>query len=212
MNCPGHCAIFDMGLHSYRDLPIRMADFGALHRNELSGALSGLTRVRLFHQDDAHIFCTEDQLLDEIKSCLDFIEYIYELFGFNFSLELSTRPEMRVGSDDIWDKAEETLRTALIQAGKEFKINPGDGAFYGPKIDIKVKDCYNRIHQLGTVQLDFNMPERFNLQYRAPDNAAEDKINQLTEKELEDKIAAIKQADNRIEIQKEYKTRASQGE
>lgn len=212
MNCPVHCSLFDLHLHSYRDLPIRLADFGALHRNEISGALSGLTRVRQFHQDDAHIFCTEDQMLDEIEACLDFVEHVYSIFGFKYNLELSTRPPLRVGSDDLWDKAEDTLRQALVKANKEFKIGEGEGAFYGPKIDIKVSDCYGRVHQLGTIQLDFNLPERFNLQYRGQENAGEDKQNQMSDKELEEKIAKIKKEDNKIEVQKQYKTRISHGE
>ena len=212
MNCPVHCSLFELHLHSYRDLPIRMCDFGVLHRNEITGALSGLTRVRQFHQDDAHIFCTEDQLLDEIQSCLDFVAYVYSVFGFSYKLELSTRPPMRVGSDEIWDKAEDTLRLALQKAGVQYTVGEGEGAFYGPKIDIKVSDCFGRVHQLGTIQLDFNLPERFNLQYRAPENAAEDKMHQMSEKELEEKIAKIKKDDNWIEIQKQYKLRVSQGE
>ena len=212
MNCPVHCSVFDLHLHSYRDLPIRMCDFGVLHRNEIAGALSGLTRVRQFHQDDAHIYCTEDQLLTEIQNCIDFVQYIYSIFGFKFQVELSTRPPMRVGSDEIWDKAEETLRLALVNAGKEFKVGEGEGAFYGPKIDIKVSDCYGRVHQLGTIQLDFNLPERFNLQYRAPEDAGEDKQHSLTEKELENKISQIKKEDNKIEVQKQFKSRISAGE
>lgn len=212
MNCPVHCSVFDLHLHSYRDLPIRMADFGALHRNELTGALSGLTRVRQFHQDDAHIFCTDDQMLDEIKSCLEFLQYIYDILGFNYSLELSTRPAMRVGSEEVWDKAEDVLRRALVETGKEFKVGEGEGAFYGPKIDIKVSDCFHRVHQLGTIQLDFNLPERFNLQYRAPEDAGEDKQHQLTDAELEEKILKIKRDDHKIEVQKQYKLRVSHGE
>jgi threonyl-tRNA synthetase len=212
MNCPIHCAIFDLHLHSYRDLPIRMADFGCLHRNEVHGALSGLTRVRQFHQDDAHIFCTEDQLNGEIKNCVDFLDYMYGLFGFNYSVEVSTRPELRMGSDELWDKAEEQLKEGLRVCGKEFKINAGDGAFYGPKIDIKVKDAFGRVHQLATIQLDFLLPERFNLQYRATDDETADKVPQLTEKELEDKIQKIKIEDNMIEITRQHKNRVSKGE
>lgn len=212
MNCPVHCSVFDLHLHSYRDLPIRMCDFGVLHRNEITGALSGLTRVRQFHQDDAHIYCTEDQLLDEIQSCIEFVQYIYSIFGFSYKLELSTRPPLRVGAEDVWDKAEDTLRTALERSGQEFTVGEGEGAFYGPKIDIKVSDCYGRVHQLGTIQLDFNLPERFNLQYRAPENAGEDKLHQMSDKELDEKIMKIKKADNEIEIKKQFKTRVSQGE
>lgn len=175
MNCPGHCVLFAHELRSYKDLPLRYADFGVLHRNELSGALSGLTRVRRFQQDDAHIFCTLDQVSDEIYGVLDFISYIYSVFGFDFRLELSTKPEMHLGDDALWEKAEKKLEDALNrfknERGMDWKINPGDGAFYGPKIDIKVYDALKRMHQLGTVQLDFNLPQRFDLQYRASDDA-----------------------------------------
>lgn len=212
MNCPVHCSVFDLHLHSYRDLPIRMADFGGLHRNEITGALSGLTRVRQFHQDDAHIFCTEDQMLNEIKGCLDFLKYIYGILGFSYKLELSTRPPMRVGSEETWDKAESILRQALVDNGKEFTVGEGEGAFYGPKIDIKVSDCLGRVYQLGTIQLDFNLPERFNLQYRAPEDAGEDKAHQITDSELEEKISKIKKDDNKMEVQKQFKLRVSQGE
>ena len=151
MNCPGHCLMFDNDIRSYKDLPIRFADFGVLHRNELSGALSGLTRVRRFCQDDAHCFVRPDQLADEIMEVLDFLDYIYGNFEFQFELELSTRPESRLGTDDMWDQAESALEAALDKFGKPWKLNPGDGAFYGPKIDIKVKDALNRYHQCGTV-------------------------------------------------------------
>lgn len=166
MNCPSHCLIFNSTLRSYRDLPIRLADFGVLHRNEASGALGGLTRVRKFHQDDAHIFCREDQILEEILASLDFLNYIYDVFGFQYSLELSTRPEKYLGTIDQWDTSEKALSDALNKTGRPWTINKGDGAFYGPKIDIKVLDCYKRKHQLGTIQLDFNLPQRFNLQYK----------------------------------------------
>jgi len=136
MNCPGHCLMFDNEIRSYKDLPIRYADFGVLHRNELSGALSGLTRVRRFQQDDAHIFCREDQMMDEIMGVLDFLDYVYGNFGFRLEYELSTRPETRLGSDDLWDKAEAALEQALNNSGKNWKLNAGDGAFYGPKIDV----------------------------------------------------------------------------
>ncbi|CAD8053215.1 unnamed protein product [Paramecium primaurelia] len=173
MNCPGHCLMFDMVQHSYRDLPIRFADFGVLHRNEVHGALTGLTRVRRFQQDDAHIFCRMDQIQDEIKNCLDFLSYIYSLFGFEFKLYLSTRPEKFLGTKDVWDNAEYQLEQGLKKFGKYFEINPGDGAFYGPKIDVKLYDAYKREHQCGTIQLDFNLPERFNLQYRASEDVHE---------------------------------------
>lgn len=151
---------------TYKELPVRFADFGVLHRNEISGALSGLTRVRRFCQDDAHQFCTEEQMMDEILGNLDFLDHIYGLFGFRFELELSTRPEKRLGADELWDKAEAALENALNKFGRPWKLNPGDGAFYGPKIDIKVFDAFKRAHQCGTVQLDFQNPIRFNLQYK----------------------------------------------
>ncbi|CAK84797.1 unnamed protein product, partial (macronuclear) [Paramecium tetraurelia] len=159
--------------HSYRDLPVRFADFGVLHRNEVHGALSGLTRVRRFQQDDAHIFCRMDQIQEEIKSCLDFLSYIYSLFGFEFKLYLSTRPEKFLGTKEVWDNAEYQLEQGLKKFGKPFEVNPGDGAFYGPKIDVKLYDAYKREHQCGTIQLDFNLPERFNLQYRASEDVQE---------------------------------------
>jgi len=166
MNCPGHCVLFDSILRSYKELPLRFADFGVLHRNELSGALSGLTRVRRFQQDDAHIFCTVEQIQEEILGVLDFLEHVYGILGFEFKFELSTRPEGALGEKELWDKAEAALADALNRSGHPWKENPGDGAFYGPKIDIKVSDALKRDHQLGTIQLDFNLPIRFNLQYR----------------------------------------------
>ncbi len=166
MNCPSHCLLFNASLRSYRDLPIRYADFGVLHRNEASGSLGGMTRVRKFHQDDAHIFCREDQILEEIKNQLEFVSYVYSLFGFEYKFELSTMPEKHLGTREMWENAEKALAEALDANGKPWTINPGDGAFYGPKIDIKVLDCYKRKHQLGTIQLDFNLPMRFNLQYK----------------------------------------------
>lgn len=171
MNCPGHCRIFAHSDMNYRDLPWRMADFGVLHRNEFSGALSGLTRVRRFQQDDAHIFCTVDQIRDEIEGCFDFLSAIYGLFGFEFKLLLSTRPENFIGESKVWDVAEDKLREALnnwtSKAGSKWEENPGDGAFYGPKIDITVYDALRRSHQCGTIQLDFNLPQRFKLRYVA---------------------------------------------
>lgn len=188
MNCPSHCLIFASSLRSYRDLPIRFADFGVLHRNEASGALSGLTRVRKFHQDDAHIFCTEEQIQAEIKSQLELVTFIYDLFGFEFNLELSTRPEKFLGTKELWDSAELALSKALEDFGREWKINEGDGAFYGPKIDIKVLDCYKRKHQLGTIQLDFNLPVRFNLQYKDHEavDAKEEKVEEDVNKKMEE--------------------------
>eukprot|EP00755_Sulcionema_specki_P005022 Sspe_Gene.31593::Locus_15565_Transcript_1_1_Confidence_1.000_Length_2571::g.31593::m.31593/K01868/TARS, thrS; threonyl-tRNA synthetase len=212
MNCPGHCLMYASTRHSYKELPIRYADFGVLHRNELAGALHGLTRVRRFQQDDAHIFCLPEQTADEIKKALDFLDYIYDIFGFKFHLALSTRPENMLGTHEMWDKAEGYLQEALNQfckipeemddpfaPGKKFTfdgsedavkrlkriiadwkkknpdqeheivniwtINPGDGAFYGPKIDIRIEDAMRRKHQLGTLQLDFNLPRNFDLVY-----------------------------------------------
>ncbi|CAI0463105.1 unnamed protein product [Linum tenue] len=169
MNCPGHCLMFQYRVRSYRELPIRMADFGALHRNEASGALTGLTRVRRFQQDDAHIFCREDQIKDEVRGVLDFIDYAYKIFGFTYELKLSTRPEQFLGEVETWDKAEAALTEALNEFGKAWQINEGDGAFYGPKIDISVSDALNRKFQCATLQLDFQLPDRFKLEFSAED-------------------------------------------
>ncbi|KAL5707517.1 threonine--tRNA ligase [Ranunculus cassubicifolius] len=171
MNCPGHCLMFDFRVRSYRELPLRFADFGVLHRNEASGALTGLTRVRRFQQDDAHIFCREPQIKEEVRSVLDFIQYAYDIFGFTFELELSTRPEKYLGEVETWDRAEEALKEALDEFGRPWKINEGDGAFYGPKIDIGVFDALKRKFQCATLQLDFQLPQRFNLSYSAEDEA-----------------------------------------
>ncbi|ONH90792.1 hypothetical protein PRUPE_8G074400 [Prunus persica] len=167
MNCPGHCVMFQHRNRSYRELPLRMADFGVLHRNEASGALTGLTRVRRFQQDDAHIFCRESQVKDEVRGVLEFIEYTYNIFGFTFMLKLSTMPESHMGDLATWKKAEAALKEALIEFGKPWEVNEGDGAFYGPKIDITVSDALNRDHQLATLQLDFQLPDRFKLYYSA---------------------------------------------
>ncbi|XP_058193215.1 threonine--tRNA ligase, mitochondrial 1 [Rhododendron vialii] len=175
MNCPGHCKMFDHRVRSYRELPLRLADFGALHRNEASGALSGLTRVRRFQQDDAHIFCRESQVKDEVKSALEFISHVYEIFGFTFDLKLSTRPEKYLGDLATWDKAEAALTEALNESGKLWEINEADGAFYGPKIDISVSDALNRKFQCATLQLDFQLPSRFNLSYSAEDEAKKER-------------------------------------
>lgn len=169
MNCPGHCLMFDHRPRSWRELPIRFADFGVLHRNELSGALTGLTRVRRFQQDDAHIFCTMEQIGDEMEGCLNFLRAVYEVFGFTFQLNLSTRPEKFLGDIDDWNQAEKQLENSLNEFGEPWKLNPGDGAFYGPKIDIKIKDAIGRYHQCATVQLDFQLPARFNLSYVGKD-------------------------------------------
>ena len=171
MNCPGHAHLFGGRRWSYRELPVRYSEPGLLHRNELSGTLHGLLRVRHFAQDDAHIFCTEEQVADEVAACLEFAFATYELFGFDVHLELSTRPEQRIGSDEIWDRAEAALIRALEARGLDYELNPGDGAFYGPKIDLHMTDSLDRSWQLGTVQLDYSMPERFDLQYTGADDA-----------------------------------------
>jgi len=165
MNCPGHCLIFDHRPRSHKELPLRMADFGVLHRNELSGALTGLTRVRRFQQDDAHIFCRPDQIKEEMAGCLDFLKYVYGIFGFTYQLRLSTRPEKYIGDIEVWNKAEADLQESLDSMDIPWKLNPGDGAFYGPKIDITLQDALKRQHQCATIQLDFNLPKRFNLNY-----------------------------------------------
>mmetsp|Transcript_2539 Transcript_2539/g.8516 ORF Transcript_2539/g.8516 Transcript_2539/m.8516 type:complete len:786 (+) Transcript_2539:374-2731(+) len=177
MNCPGHCVIFAKTLRSWRDLPMRFADFGVLHRNELSGALTGLTRVRRFQQDDGHIFCREDQVRAEVTAALDFMKFVYDTFGMGYTLELSTRPKKALGEKVLWDKAEAALAAAMDdfvaggeKNGKGWTVNPGDGAFYGPKIDIKVTDALGRVHQCATIQLDFQLPIRFDLKYRAHDD------------------------------------------
>ncbi len=171
MNCPGHAHLFGGRRWSYRELPVRYSEPGLLHRNELSGTLHGLLRVRHFAQDDAHIFCTEEQVADEVAACLEFAFATYELFGFDVHLELSTRPEQRIGSDEMWDRAEAALTGALEARGLGYELNPGDGAFYGPKIDLHMTDSLDRSWQLGTVQLDYSMPERFDLQYTGADDA-----------------------------------------
>ncbi|CAG8589813.1 1087_t:CDS:10 [Ambispora gerdemannii] len=167
MNCPGHCLMFKHRERSYRELPMRLADFGVLHRNELSGALTGLTRVRRFQQDDAHIFCRPDQVQEEIAASLDFLKHVYGIFGFTFQLKLSTRPEKYLGSIEVWDRAEKKLEEALKEFGSPWEFNPGDGAFYGPKIDITISDALRRKHQCATLQLDFQLPERFKLEYHS---------------------------------------------
>eukprot|EP00484_Ammonia_sp_Unknown_P029164 CAMPEP_0197024578 /NCGR_PEP_ID=MMETSP1384-20130603/5093_1 /TAXON_ID=29189 /ORGANISM="Ammonia sp." /LENGTH=961 /DNA_ID=CAMNT_0042452981 /DNA_START=48 /DNA_END=2933 /DNA_ORIENTATION=- len=222
MNCPGHCLMYGQQLRSYRDLPIRLADFGALHRNELSGSLTGLTRVRRFQQDDAHIFCRHDQISQEIDNCLQFIKDVYGVFGFRFELELSTRPEEKyLGEVAVWDRAEQQLKEALDkfvaecneeqktnEAAKDkeepqemkWKLNPGDGAFYGPKIDIKVFDSLNREHQCATIQLDFQLPLRFGLSYSAPKGDAA-----KTKKDEKEKKEDGKVVDEELEhLQKKY--------
>ena len=166
MSCPGHIQVFNQGLKSYKDLPLKYAEFGVVHRNEPSGTLHGLLRIRAFTQDDAHIFCTSNQIEHEISLLINDIKSIYERFGFNdLKIELSTRPEKRVGSEEIWDKAESSLKKALESNEIDFTVNPGDGAFYGPKIDFSLRDSLGRVWQLGTIQLDFSMPGRLDASY-----------------------------------------------
>jgi len=171
MNCPAHIQIYNHGLKSYRDLPLRLAEFGSCHRNEPSGTLHGLMRVRNFVQDDAHIFCSEDQILDEVSAFIDLLFEVYRDFGFTEVLvKLSTRPAQRVGDDALWDKAEKSLADALDQKGLAFDLQPGEGAFYGPKIEFSLRDCLDRVWQCGTIQLDFSMPDRLGASYVAEDN------------------------------------------
>ena len=172
MNCPSHHLYFASHKHSYRELPLRYVTFDVLHRNELSGALSGLTRVRQFAQDDCHVYLREDQIADEVQFLMDFILGYYETFGLTARLKFATRPAERIGSDALWDRAEAALRTALESTGREYELKEGDGAFYGPKIDFDVTDSIGRAWQLGTIQLDYNAPERFDLSYTGEDNAA----------------------------------------
>jgi threonyl-tRNA synthetase len=172
MNCPCHVQIFNQGLKSYRDLPLRMAEFGSCHRNEPSGTLHGLMRLRGFTQDDAHIFCTEDQIQDEVSTFMDLLQEVYADFGFNdIIVKLSTRPENRVGSDEEWDKAEHALERALNNKGLDWDLQPGEGAFYGPKIEFSLKDCLGRVWQCGTIQVDFSMPGRLDAKYIADDGS-----------------------------------------
>ena len=169
MNCPCHIVIYKTKIRSYRDLPLRFADFGALHRNELSGTLGGITRVRKLCQDDAHIFCAAEHIEKEINDLIDFINFVYTTFDFSYSVELSTKPEKSMGSPDLWEKAEQALQNALINKKIQFNLNPGDGAFYGPKIDFHIKDTLGRKWQCATIQLDFQLPERFNANYEGAD-------------------------------------------
>ncbi|CDO95602.1 unnamed protein product [Kluyveromyces dobzhanskii CBS 2104] len=174
MNCPGHCLMFKARERSYRELPWRVADFGVIHRNEFSGALSGLTRVRRFQQDDAHIFCTQDQIEQEIENIFDFLKYVYGVFDFEFKMELSTRPEKYVGELETWNNAESKLEAALKKWGGNWELNPGDGAFYGPKIDIMISDALKRWHQCATIQLDFQLPNRFELEFKTKELEGDD--------------------------------------
>lgn len=175
MNCPGHCLLFGHRERSYRELPMRIADFGVLHRNEASGALSGLTRVRRFQQDDTHIFCMESQVEQEVKALFDFMTAVYGLFGFKFRMKLSTMPENHLGDEATWQRAEKQLANALdefkAQTGTPWELNPGDGAFYGPKIDVTISDALRREFQCATIQLDFQLPQQFNLEYRTTEAA-----------------------------------------
>jgi threonyl-tRNA synthetase len=171
MNCPGHVQVFNQGIKSYRDLPLRLAEFGSCHRNEPSGALHGLMRVRAFVQDDAHIFCAEEQIEPEVTRFIDLLQAVYADFGFNeILIKLSTRPVKRVGADEVWDRAEAALKAALDAKGFEWQLNPGEGAFYGPKIEFSLKDSLGRVWQCGTLQLDFSMPGRLGAEYVADDN------------------------------------------
>lgn len=170
MNCPGHVMLYRSQLHSYRDLPLRLFEFGTVYRHEMSGVVHGLLRARGFTQDDAHIFCTREQVVDEVVAILDLVDHIMTTFGFEYEAEISTRPSKSIGSDDMWDHATNSLKEACKRHNLKYDINEGDGAFYGPKIDIKVKDAIGRTWQCSTVQIDFNMPERFDLTYRAADN------------------------------------------
>jgi threonyl-tRNA synthetase len=171
MNCPGHCLLYSLGPHSYRELPLRIAEAGNLHRNELSGVLHGLLRVRHFVQDDAHIYCTTEQIQAELLACLDFAYYLYDLFELDMRVELSLRPDNKLGTDEEWDFAEEELRKALAAQGLDYVESQGEGSFYGPKIDLHMSDSLGRSWQLGTVQLDLQMPKRFGLTYQGDDNA-----------------------------------------
>ena len=171
MNCPGHCLLYSLSPHSYRELPLRIAEAGNLHRNELSGVLHGLLRVRHFVQDDAHVYCTQEQIQDELLACLDYAYYLYDLFDLDMRVELSLRPDNKLGTDEEWDFAEEELRKALASKGLEYVDSEGEGSFYGPKIDLHMDDSLGRSWQLGTVQLDLQMPKRFGLAYQGDDNA-----------------------------------------
>ncbi len=169
MNCPGSLLVYKHGLHSYKDLPIRMGELGHVHRHEFSGALHGLFRVRSFTQDDAHVFMTPNQIEEEIIKIIDLYDKFYTLFGLDYHIELSTKPEKAIGSDEVWERAETALANAMKNSGREYKLNPGDGAFYGPKLDFQLKDAIGRIWQCGTIQLDFNLPERFDISYIGED-------------------------------------------
>ncbi|CRH00130.1 threonine--tRNA ligase, putative [Plasmodium relictum] len=188
MNCPGHCLMFKQLNLSYRSLPIRLADFGVLHRNEITGSLSGLTRVRRFQQDDSHIFCSYEHIKKEVLDTLNFIFFVYDSFGFKYELYLSTRPKKFIGKESTWDYAENELKDALNSVNIKWKLNEGDGAFYGPKIDILLRDSINRTHQCGTIQLDFQLPIRFNLQYKNKEFVTLEESEKKESKTENDKI------------------------
>ena len=173
MNCPGHMMIYGANIHSYRDLPIRLFEFGTVYRHELSGVVHGLMRARGFTQDDAHIFCRGDQVPDEVNRMLDLVDYVMGVFGFEYSAELSTRPEKSMGEPEMWEFTTGVLRDTLDKRGIPYEVNEGDGAFYGPKIDIKLKDALGRTWQCSTIQFDALLPERFDLEYRTADNTTE---------------------------------------
>ena len=169
MNCPGGILVYKSDMHSYKELPLKLAEIGLVHRHELSGTLNGLFRVRMFRQDDAHIYCMESQIKDEITKLISLIDRMYKTFGLSYHMELSTRPENSTGTAEMWNNAEQALKGALEGIGADYKLNPGDGAFYGPKIDFHIKDAIGRTWQCGTIQLDFSMPERFELSYIGED-------------------------------------------
>jgi threonyl-tRNA synthetase len=172
MNCPCHVQIFNQGLRSYKDLPVRLSEFGSCHRNEPSGTLHGLMRVRNFVQDDGHIFCSEDQIQSEVSNFIDLVFDVYKTLGFdNISIKLSTRPEKRVGSDEVWDKSEKALQDALDNKNLEWELYPGEGAFYGPKIEFSLQDCLGRVWQCGTIQVDFSMPDRLDASFIGEDGS-----------------------------------------
>jgi threonyl-tRNA synthetase len=170
MNCPGGLLVYKSRLHSYREFPLKWAEVGLVHRHEKSGVLAGLFRVRQFTQDDAHIFMLPEQIVDEVVKVIEFVDFMYGAFGFEYMIELSTRPDKSIGTDQMWEHATSSLTAALEKAGKEYKVNEGDGAFYGPKIDFHIRDCLKRTWQCATIQLDFAMPEKFDLTYVGADN------------------------------------------
>jgi threonyl-tRNA synthetase len=201
MNCPCHVQVFNHGIKSYRDLPLRMAEFGSCMRNEAHGALHGLMRVRAFTQDDAHIFCTADQIQDESIAFCALLKEVYADLGFsNYFLKLSTRPEKRVGSDEVWDKAEKALEETCKRTGMDWKISPGDGAFYGPKLEFTVRDSIGRDWQLGTLQVDFNMPERLDAFYTAEDGGKQNAYAEEVAAKLRNSGVATATGGLRVEV------------